>query len=262
MKNNTQKNFTTQTMALSFILCALICLVSSGCTLEEHTIVGNVTIIEDFNMPELGRTRDIWIYVPADYENSTSKYYPVLYMHDGQNLFDVITSTAGEWGIDETLEDFFKNGETEGVIVVGIENGDAHRTQEYSPWEFQYDNEILGGEGDAYVDFIVNTLKPHIDENYRTLPNRENTGIAGSSMGGLISLYAGIKYQGIFSKVCAMSSSFWIGYDNMMSFLASNPKEDSMLIYLDVGELEQLLRRGALAQSLVHDPLALAAGIF
>lgn len=238
MKNNTQKSFTTQTMALFFIFCLLICLVSSGCIPEEHTIAGNVTIIEDFNIPELGRTRDIWIYVPPDYEDSTSKHYPVLYMHDGQNLFDVITSSAGEWGIDETLEDFFENGETEGVIVVGIENGGTHRTQEYCPWEFQYDNEILGGEGDEYVDFIVNTLKPHIDENYRTLPNRENTGIAGSSMGGLISLYAGIKYQGIFSKVCAMSSSFWIGYDNMMSFLASNPKEDNMLIYLDVGELE------------------------
>ena len=238
MKNNTQKSFTTQTMALFFIFCLLICLVLSGCIPEEHTIVGNVTIIEDFNIPELGRTRDIWIYVPPDYEDSTSEHYPVLYMHDGQNIFDVITSTAGEWGIDETLEDFFENGKTEGVIVVGIENGGTHRTQEYCPWEFQYGNEILGGEGDEYVDFIVNTLKPHIDENYRTLPNRENTGIVGSSMGGLISLYAGIKYQRIFSKVCAMSSSFWIGYDNMMGFLASNPKEDNMLIYLDVGELE------------------------
>ena len=237
MKNTTQQSFTTQTMALLFIFCLLICLLSSGCMPEEHTIAGSVTIIKDFNMPELGRTRDIWIYVPPDYGDSASKYYPVLYMHDGQNLFDVITSSAGEWGIDETLEDFFENGETEGVIVVGIENGGAHRTQEYSPWEFQLDNEILGGEGDEYVDFIVNTLKPHIDENYRTLPNRENTGIVGSSMGGLISLYAGIKYQGIFSKVCAMSSSFWIGYDNMMNFLVSNPKEENMLIYLDVGEL-------------------------
>ena len=240
MKNNMQKRFFTQAMTLFLVFCLLICFVSSGCMPEENTIVGNVTIIEDFNMPELGRTRDIWIYVPPNYENSTSKNYPVLYMHDGQNLFDEITSSNGEWGIDEILERFFENGETEGVIVVGIENGDIHRTQEYCPWEFHYDNEILGGEGDEYVDFIVNTLKPHIDENYRTLPSRENTGIAGSSMGGLISLYAGIKYQGIFSKVCAMSSSFWIGYDNMMNFLVSNPKEENMLIYLDVGELEGL----------------------
>jgi len=238
MKNKRQKSFISQTIPLFFIFCLLIYLVSSGCIPEEHTNVGNVTIIEDFNIPELGRKRDIWIYVPPDYQDSPSKHYPVLYMHDGQNLFDVITSSSREWGIDETLEDFFENGETEGVIVVGIENGGAHRTQEYSPWEFQLDNEILGGEGDEYVDFLVNTLKPHIDENYRTLPDRENTGIAGSSMGGLISLYAAIKYQGIFSKVCAMSSSFWIGYDNMMSFLTSNPKEDNMLIYLDAGELE------------------------
>jgi predicted alpha/beta superfamily hydrolase len=238
VKNNTQKNFFTQTMALFFVFCLLICLVSSGCIPAEHTIVGNVTIIEDFNMPELERTRDIWIYVPPDYQDNTSKHYPVLYMQDGQNLFDVITSSTGEWGIDETLEDFFENGETDGVIVVGIENGGAQRTQEYSPWEFQLDNEILGGEGDEFVDFIVNTLKPHIDVNYRTLPNRENTGIVGSSMGGLISLYAGIKYQRIFSKVCAMSSSFWMGYVNMMSFLASNPKKDNMRIYLDAGELE------------------------
>jgi len=237
MKNNIQKSFTTQTMQL-FIFCLLICLVSSGCIPEEHTIVGDVTTIEDFNMPELKRTRDIWIYVPPDYQDNTSKHYPVLYVQDGQNLFDVITSSSGEWGIDETMENFFENGQTEGVIVVGIENGGTHRTQEYSPWEFQYDNEILGGEGDKYVDFIVNTLKPHIDENYRTLSNRENTGIGGSSMGGLISLYAAIKYQEIFSKVCVMSSAFWIGSDNTLSFLASNPKEDNMLIYLDAGELE------------------------
>jgi len=119
VKNNTQKSFFTQTMALFFVFCLLICLVSSGCIPEENTIVGNVTIIEDFNIPELGRTRDIWIYVPPDYQNSTSKHYPVLYMHDGQNLFDVITSFAGESGIDETLEVFFGSIEFRNTITLG-----------------------------------------------------------------------------------------------------------------------------------------------
>ena len=233
MKTSFQRLTSIILLIISFgFLCGM-----DACN-KKHTIVGNVTIIVDFNMPELGRTRDIWIYLPPDYEDSTSKYYPVLYMHDGQNLFDVITSSAGEWGIDETLEGFFENAQTEGVIVVGIENGSTHRTQEYSPWEFQYSGEILDGKGDEYVDFIVNTLKPYIGENYRTLSDRENTGIAGSSLGGLISFYAGIKYQDIFGNVIAMSSSFWLADNGILNFLNSINKEFDMQIYLDAGQLE------------------------
>ncbi len=203
-----------------------------------HTIVGNVTIIEDFPIPELNRTRDIWIYLPPNYEDSAKCHFPVLYMHDGQNLFDAATSANGEWGIDETLENLFEENQTEGVIVVGIENVGTLRVDEYIPWEFDLDGEMVGGEGDEYVDFMVNTLKPYIDANYRTRADRENTGIGGSSLGGLISLYAAMKYQGTFGKVCAMSSSFWVADNAMLTYLDSITKEFDALIYLDMGQLE------------------------
>ena len=111
-------------------------------------------------------------------------------MHDGQNLFDNATSYSGEWGIDEYLDSIFTLGKKE-VIVVGIDNGLSKRMNEYNPYSFrQYGK----GEGDEYVDFLVKNLKPFIDKHYRTLPGKKNTYIAGSSMGGLISLYAVLKY--------------------------------------------------------------------
>ncbi|MFC1887685.1 alpha/beta hydrolase-fold protein [Candidatus Cloacimonadota bacterium] len=201
------------------------------------TITGNVIRIEDFEIPQLGRTRDLLIYLPPDYETEPDKQYPVLYMHDGQNLFDDYTSFAGEWGVDETLESFFYDDESDGVIVVGIENS-SHRIEEYTPWEFQYSGQTVGGEGDEYVAFIIETLKPYIDENFRTDSERETTGIAGSSLGGLISFYAGMKHQDTFGLIGAFSSSFWVADNEILNFLETIEKDDDMRIYLDAGQLE------------------------
>ncbi|MGN6249399.1 MAG: alpha/beta hydrolase-fold protein, partial [Ginsengibacter sp.] len=149
-----------------------------------HTASPNVKIIDTaFYIPQLKRTRRIWIYLPPEYKNS-AKRYGVLYMHDGQNLFDAATSYSGEWGVDEYLDSIANKNEKE-VIVVGIDNGLSKRMSEYNPWEFE---NFGKGEGDQYVDFLVKNLKPFIDEHYRTLKNKANTFIAGSSMGGLISL--------------------------------------------------------------------------
>lgn len=168
-----------------------------------HTIVGNIITFK-MKIPQLdNRERRIWVYLPPDY-NQSNRRYPVLYMHDGQNLFDQATSFAGEWQVDETLERLFKE-KGFAIIVVGIDNGGERRIDEYSPWvNSEYGR---GGEGDAYVRFIVETLKPYIDSKYRTLPNE--TGIMGSSLGGLISIYAGFKYPEVFKYVGAMSSAFW-----------------------------------------------------
>lgn len=155
----------------------------------------------DFAMPQLGRARRIWIYLPRDYATS-NKRYPVLYMHDGQNVFDDATSFAGEWGVDEALDSLRHAG-----IVVAIDNGQTHRIDEYSPWRNARHG---GGEGDAYADFLVHTLKPHIDRRYRTRPEPEHTAIAGSSMGGLISLYAALKYPSVFGQAGIFSPAFWI----------------------------------------------------
>ena len=168
------------------------------------TAAANVTLLDDdFYMPQLNKNRKIWIYLPPDYQTST-KHYPVLYMQDAQNLFDDYTSFSGEWEVDESLNEMFTQGDY-GCIVVGIENGGADRLDEYSPWVNSEYNE--GGDGAAYVEFMVNTLKPYVDEHYRTLPGRNTTGVMGSSMGGLISMYADSRTRAACSAARACASS-------------------------------------------------------
>jgi predicted alpha/beta superfamily hydrolase len=187
---------------------------------KSHTASSNVKIMDSaFFMPQLQRFRRIWIYLPPNYDMA-KKHYPVLYMHDGQNLFDNATSYAGEWGVDEYLDSIFKSKEKE-VIVVGIDNGLSKRMNEYNPYSFR---EFGAGEGDRYVDFLVKTLKPSIDKHYKTLPGKKNTYIAGSSMGGLISLYAVLKYPSVFGGVGIFSPAFWTasGIDSVVILKAKN----------------------------------------
>ncbi len=172
---------------------------------KKHTASSNVLLMDTaFAMPQLGRSRRIWLYLPEAYASNKKKRYPVLYMQDGQNLFDDVNAAYGEWGVDECLDSTIKNGRP-ACIVVGVDNG-PKRMNEYNP----DDHEKFGkGEGRQYVEFIANTLKPYIDGHYRTLPAKENTLIAGSSMGGLISLYAMLQYPDVFGKAGIFSPSIW-----------------------------------------------------
>jgi len=171
---------------------------------RKHTAGKQVHIIDTaFFMPQLNRTRRIWLYLPEGYGKS-KKRYPVLYMQDGQNVFDAATSAYGEWGVDECLDSLISSGKP-GCIVVGIDSG-PERMNEYNPYEFQ---NFGKGEGDQYLDFLAQTLKPFIDKKYHTLPGKENTIIAGSSMGGLISYYAMLKMPDVFGKAGIFSPSFW-----------------------------------------------------
>ncbi len=166
------------------------------------TASAQVTVLENaFIMHQLNRTRRIWVYLPKGYQRSGKKY-PVLYMHDGQNLFDNATSFAGEWGIDETM-DAVKNA----CIVVGIDNGGIKRMNEYNPGNTK---QFGKGEGKDYLAFIVNNLKPVIDNEYHTLKDKAHTYMAGSSMGGLITFYAGLYYPNTFGVLGIFSPSFWI----------------------------------------------------
>lgn len=197
------------------------------------TAAPNVSVMDDnFYIPQLNRYRRIWIYLPPNYA-ATTQSYPVLYMHDGQNLFDTITSFAGEWQVDESLNQLFENSD-EGTIVIGIDNGGAQRINEYTPWP---NRKYGGGDGEAYIDFIVQTLKPYIDANYRTKTEREFTGIMGSSLGGLISLYGAIAYQDVFGRVGVFSPSLWFT-DDIYEFVTDTGKQQDMRIFLMVGELE------------------------
>ncbi|MBD3748187.1 MAG: alpha/beta hydrolase [Sphingobacteriales bacterium] len=181
---------------------------SDEVTLKEiqHTLSAQVHILDStFYMPQLHRYRRIWIYLPKDYQNVARKY-PVIYMQDGQNLFDKATSSYGEWGVDEVLDSLSLKNVAESIIV-GIDHGGEFRLNEYHP----YDNDRFGkGQGDAYVDFVVQTLKPYVDKNFRTLAQAKYTSIVGSSMGGLISMYAIAKYPNVFGNAGVFSPSFWI----------------------------------------------------
>lgn len=199
----------------------------------EGTAADNVFILsEEFDIPQLNRKRRIWIYLPPDY-GSSGKYYPVLYMQDAQNLFDNNTSFSGEWQVDESLNQLFSQGDP-GIIVVGIDNGGGDRLNEYTPWSNPTHG---GGEGDAYTKFLIETLKPHIDANYRTRPEREYTGIMGSSLGGLISMYAVINRQDIFSKAGIFSPSFWFTED-IYRLVEELGKQDDLRIYMIGGVTE------------------------
>lgn len=196
---------------------------------RKHTASTNVRVIsESFYMPQLKRKRKIWIYLPSNYTTSKQKY-PVLYMQDAQNLFDEFTAPYGEWGIDEALDSLQKKT-GKYCIVVGIDHGDAKRLVEYNP----YDTKEYGkGEGKRYVDFLVQTLKPFIDKKYRTKKDAANTSIAGSSMGGLISSYAILKYPNVFGSAGAFSPAYWIApaMDTMVKNIPANKMPQRIWFY-------------------------------
>jgi predicted alpha/beta superfamily hydrolase len=199
----------------------------------NSTAAPNVYIMsKDFAMPQLNRARRIWVYLPPDYDTTTHSY-PVLYMHDGQNLFDVKTSFSGEWEVDESLNQMFSQG-YEVPIVVGIDNGGSSRIDEYTPWK---NNQYGGGEGEKYIAFLVETLKPYIDSHYRTLTNTGSTGIMGSSLGGLISHYAMVTYPEVFSKIGIFSPSYWFS-DTVYSYTTDNFDALSIRAYLMAGDNE------------------------
>lgn len=198
----------------------------------------------DIDAPQLQSKKKIWVYLPLNYEKSTQKY-PVIYMHDAQNLFDKEASFAGEWNIDETLDSLKAK-----VIVIGIEHGNEKRIDELTP----YTNEKHGGgNADAYLEFIVTKLKPQIDTTFRTKTNARNTCIWGSSLGGLVSFYAALKYPEVFGKVGCFSPAFWINKEaifqkmentpkfNTKIYLLCGDKEDSGAMVTDMNDMETLI---------------------
>jgi predicted alpha/beta superfamily hydrolase len=207
---------------------------------RKSTANKNVRIIDTaFFIPQLNRTRRVWIYLPPSYIGSTKKY-PVLYMHDGQNVFDDATSFSGEWGVDEAIDTL--GLKTKECIVVGIDNGGDKRLNEYCPYDFSLNgiavnNKSNVGEGGKYVDFLVKTLKPFIDKKYRTLKDSKNTFTAGSSMGGLISMYAVLEYPKVFGGAGVFSPAFWVG-PKIFDDIKAKGKKVNAKIYFYAGDEE------------------------
>jgi len=201
----------------------------------EHSIAGTVRVLPDFSSDSLGNQRDISVYLPPSYDHA-QRHYPVIYFQDGQNCFDRATSFAGvEWGVDETLQHLA--GEGLEVIAVGIPHAGEARVREYNPFA-----NVWRGEGEAYLDFLLTSLKPVIDRDFRTLPDRRHTGIFGSSMGALISLYAFFRHPYAFGMVGAMSPAFWVGHGAIYRYVEQAMFNDGR-IYLDNGTREMSARQ-------------------
>lgn len=194
-------------------------------------VVGTIKVLKDVYSPQLDNTRDLLVYLPPSYEASDRRY-PVLYMHDGQNLFDPATSFAGEWGVDQTLEAL--SGEGIEAIVVGLPNMGEERANEYAPF---FDERLGEARGDEYIEFIVGTVKPRIDADLRTRPEREATGVLGSSLGGLISLYAFFARPDVFGVAGLMSPALWVAGGRVVRWVEGQGNPGGRL-YLDVGALE------------------------
>jgi predicted alpha/beta superfamily hydrolase len=197
----------------------------------ESRVAGTVKVLRGVHSVELANTRDILVYLPPSYPTA-NQTYATLYMHDGQNLFDEATSFAGEWRVDEALEKLAEEGIE--AIVVGVPNTGAERLQEYSPF---HDARFGGGRAADYVKFIVETVKPLVDAAFRTTGERDGTATIGSSMGGLISLYAFFERPDVFGAVGAVSPSVGFARGALMDYL-ERARFVGGRIYVDVGTNE------------------------
>lgn len=183
------------------------------------------------------KTRRAYIYLPDSYEKQKEKRYPVMYMFDGHNVFFDADATYGKsWGMGKYLDKSKKE-----LIIVAVEcNHEGNsRLQEYSPITF--DNATLGrikGKGRTYMKWLVEELKPYIDANYRTLPGRESTFLAGSSMGGLMALYGSCAFNQVFQRAACLSPSLWVDSGKLIELIARTHVKTDTCIYMDYGSQE------------------------
>lgn len=206
---------------------------AAGATLDIYPFFGapfgKVSIIPAFSSPQLQNTRALRLYLPPSYQENAAKRYPVLYMHDGQNLFDAKSAAYGvEWNVDETVNRLIATGVLDEIIVVGIDNT-PERIPEYTPC---CDKKYGGGRLDAYQRFVVDTVKPYIDGTLRTLPGKDTTAIMGSSLGAIASLYIAQRHPEVFSKAGGVSGSFWWNNKEMIKKL---PARVPVRFYIDAG---------------------------
>lgn len=197
----------------------------------NSTITGDVTT---HTVPGFLGGRRVWVYLPPDYDVNVDQHFPVLYMFDGQNVFDQATSFAGEWEVDETCESLIPAGLMEPIIVVAVDNGGLSRIYEYTPW---YDPGFGGGGGEAHLQEFINVLMPWVDSNYRTRTGPHNTGLAGSSLGGLMPLYAVYAHSDAFGLIGALSPSIWWSGHALLDYAGGQPKPPAR-VYMDMGTIE------------------------
>jgi len=191
---------------------------------------------EQFRSRFLRNQRDLIVYTPPGYADHSRRHFPVLYLHDGQNLFDGATSfiPGQDWHVGQTVDRCIQTGAVAPLIIVGIYNTRA-RIREYTPTEVP---KLGGGRADRYAKFLIEEVKPFIDREYRTLSGSQHTGVGGSSLGGLVSLYLGLQHSRIFGKISALSPSVWWNQQVIHRFARTATVELRPRIWLDIGTRE------------------------
>ena len=188
-----------------------------------------------FESEFLSEPRDLVVYLPPGYDEEPERRYPVLYLHDGQNLFEGATAfvPGQDWKVNETAETCIAHGLVEPLIIVGIYNTGSHRIDEYTPTRDR--KEGAGGEADLYGRMLIRDLKPFIDRTYRTLPDPVNNGLGGSSLGGLVTLYLGLQHPDVFGKLAVLSPSVWWDNRMILEVVRMTDPKPRLQIWLDVG---------------------------
>ena len=206
---------------------------------DGHTLTGDIRRHADFPSVLLGNKRDVLVYLPPGYSRSRLRY-PVLYLHDGQNVFDVATAFAGvEWGADETTQRLIESKEIASLIVVAVNNAREDRIHEYTPTRGRY--EVWGTPGRSkglasrYGRFLIEELKPFIDKRYRTRREGEYTGLGGSSLGGLVTLTTALRFPGTFTRLAVMSPSVWWDDCIVYKLVDDLKRKPALKIWLDTG---------------------------
>ena len=202
---------------------------------QSHTLTGDFRAHTKFHSKFLPTDRDVLVYLPPGYEADRRRRYPVLYLHDGQNLFDGATSfiPGQEWRVDETAQALILSHAIEPVIIIGIYNTGRERIEEYTP---SADPKFkVGGKADLYGRLIVEELKPFVDSHYRTKRGAADTGLGGSSLGGLVTMYLGLRYPKVFGKLAVVSPSVWWDDYRIIREVQALRAKPHTRIWLDMG---------------------------
>lgn len=221
-----------------FVAAFVLFACGSAAAQQPHTLTGDVRLHANFHSNILNNDRNIIVYLPPGYGKPDKQRYSVFYMHDGQNLFDGATSfiPGQEWRVDETAEALINSRKIEPVIVVGIYNAGAERVNEYTAAaDAKYK---AGGKADLYGRFLIEELKPFVDQTYRTKTDGAHTGIGGSSLGGLISLYLGLKYPSVFTRVAVVSPAVWWADNQIVHYTEAESRKPRLRVWLDIGTKE------------------------
>ncbi|HKR60972.1 MAG TPA: alpha/beta hydrolase-fold protein [Pyrinomonadaceae bacterium] len=225
-------------LQLPLLLLLLFCCCSPAAGQQPHTLTGDIRVHKQFHSQFLANDRDVLVYLPPQYKSAKRSRFPVLYLHDGQNLFDGATSfiPGKEWRVDETVEALIAAGKIEPLIIVGIYNAGKERINEYTPAEDP--KYKMGGKADLYGRMLVEELKPFIDRTYRTRRSAKDTGVGGSSLGGILSIYLALKYPHVFGKAAVVSPSVWFANQYIVGFVNQLPQQPAVRIWMDIGTRE------------------------